>query len=151
MESSLVPILWIMVQYYLWFLSNGKAWMTKSKLTSRERSFSILSMLKDIRRSWPVEFLILFLIIFSLLKDLSPLATVTGKVGNILRAIQILGNRADNFKEWSLFKSSNGFKMSSSSTKLDLWICFTCSISEISSSFAISFGYFLEKITTIYI
>ena len=95
-------IYWIHLYWYYngTFLAfvEAKASITSSKLTCRDKSCSMLSVLRETSLSWPVLLRIWFFMSLSLLNDRSPLATVTGKVRNILRAMHTLGNSEANFR-----------------------------------------------------
>ena len=119
--------------------------ITESKSIWRARSHSILSMDNDTTLSCVEEFLNLFFINDSLLKDLSPVATVTGRVRNMRIAMMIIGKRHWSFSCVILFNKSIGLTLESPGLMLAEWTCLRWHSSDNSLSLLTSWLYSLQK------
>ena len=120
--------------------------ITESKSIWRARSHSILSMDNDTTMSCVEEFLNLFFINDSLLKDLSSVATVTGRVRNMCIEMMILGKRHWSFSCVILFNKSIGLTLESLGLMLAEWTCLRWHSSDNSLSLLTSWLYSLQKL-----
>ena len=107
--------------------------------------FSMFKIAKSFNRSCLIVLRKKFLISFSLLKDLSAEATVTGNVQNIPRAMQTFGNISASLNLVIFSKRLNG--LDESSPKLAEWIALRYITSSINSSWEISFTHSFARVT----
>ena len=111
-------------------------WAKVSMMDSKLMVLAILCSMANIDKDTSLSCFVLFLNLFFtwaiLLKDLSPDATVTGKVEKILRAIDTFGKMVASFNFTNLFKRVKGLIFLS--LILASWISFKRRISEHSFS-----------------